>query len=65
MLYCSYNTWGDCDVIDSGEIAVTIRTFQPGDEVAQVVIYNEGAGAFPKFKPAIARRGAAHRRPRF
>ena len=31
---------------------MTIRTFQPGDEVAQVSIYNEAAGDLPKFKPA-------------
>jgi hypothetical protein len=31
---------------------MTIRTFQPGDDVAQVSIYNEAAGALPKFKPA-------------
>lgn len=29
-----------------------IRTFQPGDEAAQVSIYNEAAGELPKFKPA-------------
>jgi hypothetical protein len=29
-----------------------IRTFQPGDEVAQVSIYNEAAANLPKFKPA-------------
>jgi hypothetical protein len=31
---------------------VTIRTFQPGDEVAQVSIFNEAAAALPRFKPA-------------
>jgi hypothetical protein len=31
---------------------MTIRTFQPGDDVAQVSIYNEAAGALPRFKPA-------------
>jgi hypothetical protein len=31
---------------------MTIRTYQPGDEVAQVSIYNEAAGGLPKFKPA-------------
>jgi hypothetical protein len=31
---------------------VTIRTFQPGDEAAQVAIYNETAADLPKFKPA-------------
>jgi hypothetical protein len=31
---------------------MTIRTFQPGDDVAQVSIYNEAAGELPKFKPA-------------
>src|SRR5262249_11478440 len=34
------------------EAPVTIRTFQPGDDAAQVGIYNEAAGALPKFKPA-------------
>jgi hypothetical protein len=29
-----------------------IRTFKAGDDVAQVSIYNEAAGEFPKFKPA-------------
>jgi hypothetical protein len=29
-----------------------IRTFQPGDDAAQVSIYNEAAGELPKFKPA-------------
>jgi hypothetical protein len=29
-----------------------IRTFQPGDEAAQVAIYNESAGSLPRFKPA-------------
>jgi hypothetical protein len=31
---------------------VTIRTFQPGDDAAQVSIYNEAAADLPKFKPA-------------
>ena len=31
---------------------MTIRTFQPGDEEAQVRIYNEAAAHLPKFKPA-------------
>jgi hypothetical protein len=31
---------------------MTIRTFQAGDEVAQVSIYNEAAAALPKFKAA-------------
>jgi hypothetical protein len=31
---------------------MTIRTYQPGDELAQVSIYNEAAGDLPKFKPA-------------
>jgi hypothetical protein len=31
---------------------MTIRTFEPGDEAAQVSIYNEAAAALPKFKPA-------------
>jgi hypothetical protein len=29
-----------------------IRTFQRGDEAAQAAIYNEAAGALPRFKPA-------------
>src|SRR5579885_1824433 len=29
-----------------------IRTFRPGDEAAQVGIYNEAAAGLPKFKPA-------------
>ncbi len=31
---------------------MTIRTYQPGDELAQVSIYNEAAGSLPKFKVA-------------
>jgi hypothetical protein len=31
---------------------MSIRTFVPGDEVAQVGIYNEAAADLPKFKPA-------------
>ncbi len=31
---------------------MTIRAYQSGDEVAQVRIYNEAAGALPKFKAA-------------
>ena len=31
---------------------MTIRTFEPGDDAAQVSIYNEAAADFPKFKPA-------------
>ncbi|MCI0460389.1 MAG: hypothetical protein L0Z62_25835 [Gemmataceae bacterium] len=31
---------------------MTIRTFQSGDEAAQVAIYNEAAKSLPKFKPA-------------
>jgi hypothetical protein len=31
---------------------MTIRTFQPGDDIAQVSIYNEAAGDLPRFKPA-------------
>lgn len=31
---------------------MTIRTFQPGDEIAQVGIYNEAGADLPKFKPA-------------
>ncbi|HEY7423633.1 MAG TPA: hypothetical protein VH682_05255 [Gemmataceae bacterium] len=40
-----------------------IRTYRPGDEVAQVSIYNEAAGELPKFKAAtldeVRRRGRA------
>lgn len=31
---------------------MTIRTFLPGDEAAQVAIYNEAAADLPRFKPA-------------
>jgi hypothetical protein len=31
---------------------MTIRAFQPGDEIAQVSIYNEAAAELPRFKPA-------------
>jgi hypothetical protein len=31
---------------------VNIRTFRPGDEAAQMKIYNTAAAALPKFKPA-------------
>ncbi len=31
---------------------MNIRSFQPGDEVAQLTIYNTAAGGLPKFKPA-------------
>src|SRR5205809_5977740 len=31
---------------------MTIRTYQPGDDIAQVSVYNEAAAALPKFKPA-------------
>src|SRR5262245_42221951 len=31
---------------------MSTRTFQPGDETAQVSIYNEAAAELPKFKPA-------------
>jgi hypothetical protein len=38
-----------------------IRTYGPDDDAAQVAIYNEAAGALPKFKPAtlddVKRRG--------
>ena len=34
------------------EGVMTIRTFEAGDEVAQVSIYNEAAARLPKFKPA-------------
>ena len=33
---------------------MNVRTFQRGDEAAQVAIYNEAAGALPKFKPATS-----------
>jgi hypothetical protein len=42
---------------------MNIRTFQPGDDSAQVAIYNEAAADLPKFKPAtldeVRRRCAA------
>src|SRR5581483_2809788 len=31
---------------------MSIRTYQAGDEVAQLSIYNEAAGDLPRFKPA-------------
>src|SRR5262245_59517767 len=31
---------------------MTIRTFEAGDDAAQVSIYNEAAQELPKFKPA-------------
>ncbi|MBY0231996.1 MAG: hypothetical protein K2W96_22155 [Gemmataceae bacterium] len=31
---------------------MTIRAFQPGDDLAQVGIYNEAAAGLPRFKPA-------------
>ncbi len=31
---------------------MNIRTFQPGDDIAQVGIYNEAASGLPRFKPA-------------
>jgi hypothetical protein len=34
------------------EQSMTIRTFQPGDDIAQVSVYNEAAVDFPKFKSA-------------
>lgn len=34
--------------------AVRIRTYQPGDEVAQAALFNEAAAGLPKFKPATA-----------
>ena len=33
---------------------MNVRTFQRGDEAAQVAIYNEAAGLLPKFKPATS-----------
>jgi hypothetical protein len=43
--------------------AMPIRSYQPGDEAAQVRIYNQDAGSLPGFKPAtpeeVARRYAA------
>src|SRR5947209_1474288 len=44
-----------------GTAAMTIRTFQAGDDAVQVSIYNEAAAELPKFKPAnldeVRRRG--------
>jgi len=43
---------------------MNIRTYQPGDEIAQVSIYNEMAGALPHFKIAtvdeVRRRHRSH-----
>jgi hypothetical protein len=33
-------------------MSVTVRNFRPGDEAAQVAIYNEAAADLPRFKPA-------------
>ena len=38
--------------MESLSTTATVRTFQPGDDVAQVSIYNEAAAALPRFKPA-------------
>lgn len=42
---------------------MAIRTYRPGDEAAQVSIYNEAAATLPKFKPAsldeVRRRNVA------
>ena len=37
-----------------------IRAYRPGDEVAQVEIYNEAAGELPKFKAAYIDTGKVH-----
>jgi hypothetical protein len=37
---------------DRGEVDVNIRHYQPGDEAAQVAIFNVAAAGLPKFKPA-------------
>jgi hypothetical protein len=41
-----------CASIDRKEWVMSIRTYQPGDEAAQVEIYNTAAAALPKFKLA-------------
>jgi len=41
---------------------IKIRYFQPGDEVAQLEIYNQAAAALPRFKPATL--GEIQRRTR-
>src|SRR5947199_1372821 len=47
-----YNTGAACKSLLQGELLVNFRTFQRGDEAAQVAIYNEAAGTLPRFKPA-------------
>src|SRR5437868_6007938 len=41
-----------CTSIYRKEWVMSIRTYQPGDEAAQVEVYNVAAAALPKFKPA-------------
>jgi hypothetical protein len=41
-----------CTAAAERDWEMSIRTFQPGDDVAQVSIYNEAAAELPKFKPA-------------
>src|SRR6266542_475191 len=39
-------------ISQGGNETMSLRTYQPGDETAQVGIYNEAAAELPKFKPA-------------
>jgi hypothetical protein len=54
---------GPFNDLETGEQAVPIRTYQPGDEGVQAEIYNEAAAGLPKFTPAkpadVARRSQA------
>ena len=46
----SLNAKVDCT--SSQEVPMQIRSYQPGDELAQARIYNTAAGSLPGFKPA-------------
>src|SRR5262245_24282274 len=43
--------------------AMLIRTFAPGDDIAQVGIYNEAAADLPTFKPATLDEVRRRNRP--
>lgn len=45
-------TIGSAEAHPNPPTAVTIRTFQPGDEVTQAGLFNVAANALPGFKPA-------------
>src|SRR5438132_11680305 len=48
----AYGAWTQCCHGDTGDRTMSIRTYRPGDESAQVAIYTEAAAELPKFKPA-------------